>query len=212
MKTEFRNRAFLPVVLPLAILGGITVLVAAFAFILLYVTREVALVLATLSAGAILLAISLAASQDKLDATKKAVIGFAGIFPVIVGAVIAISQPVDASLLNINRQPHEVLPELFTTIVAKSSVSFEASKITLPAKSEVAVVFENEEAGVQHNWEMLTEANGEVLAEGRIITGVAEDDIIFETPEPGTYYFQCVVHKNMNGEVIVEEGVEPATS
>lgn len=212
MKTEFRNRAFLPIVLPIALLTGIAALVGLFALILLYTTREVALVLATVSAGAVLFAVSMAASQERLDATKKAVIGFAGIFPVIVGGYLAVSQPVDAELLNINAKPHAVLPELNTTIVASNSQEFESDTVTLPSSSEVAVIFLNEEVGVLHNWSAYTERDGEEIVIGELVTGPAEDDVIFETPEAGTYYFQCDVHANMNGELIVEDGAEPSVS
>lgn len=210
MNTEFRNRAFLPVVIPIALLLGIGVLVGSFALILLYTTREVALVLATVAAAGILLAISLAASQEKLDGVKKAVIGLAGAFPIIAGAVVAITQPVDASLLNINRQPHEVLPEANVTVAAENSQSFTVTEMTLPAETEVGVVFDNQEAGVPHNWSMYTEQGGEAIVNGEVITGPATTDVVFETPAAGEYYFQCDVHPNMNGIVTVEEGAEPS--
>ncbi len=212
MNTEFRNRAFLPIVLPVGILLGMAAVVGGFALILLYTTREVALVLATVAAIGILLAISLAASQDRLDPAKKAVIGLAAAFPIIAGAVVAIAQPVDASLLNINRLPHEVLPEVNVEVVATNSQSFEVSTITLPAETEVGVVFKNEEAGVPHNWAGYIAQGGEPIVNGEIITGPAEENIIFTTPAAGEYWFQCDVHANMNGTLIVEDGAEPSTS
>jgi plastocyanin len=215
MNTEFRNRAFLPVVMPLGILVGIALLVGSFALILLYTTREVALVLATVAAGGVLLAVALAASQDKLEPAKRAVILLAGAFPVIAGAVVAITQPVDASLLNINRQPHVVLPDINLTIAAENAQSFESDTMILPSGTEVGVVFDNNDAGTPHNWAMYQLVDGgpgEEVVMGEIITGPATDEVIFSTPEPGEYYFQCDVHPNMQGTVQLEENAEPAKS
>lgn len=213
MKTEFRNRAFLPVVLPVAILLVIALLVGGFALILLYTTHEVALVLATVAAAGILLAISLAASQERLDGGRRAAVVAAGATPIVIGAFVAIAQPagITDDMLNINRQPHAVLPELNITIAAENSSEFTAAEMVLPAGEEVGVVFENNEAGVPHNWSLYTsDAAVESVVVGEVITGPAVDEIIFTAPDPGPYYYQCDVHPNMQGELVTEEGAEPA--
>lgn len=117
MKTEFRNRAFLPVVIPLAILLGLALLVGLFAVILLWNTRETAVMVAIVAAAGILVATALAASQDRLDASKKLAIGLAGGVPVILGALIAAGVlgniPDEARLINV--EPHTAafqLPEV----------------------------------------------------------------------------------------------------
>lgn len=108
MRSEFRNRAFLPVVLPLAIIVVVGAAVAGFALLLLYNTREVALVLAAVTAAGILLAAALAASKDRLSGRSRLVVVTAAVTPLVLGAVVAAGVvPVDPSALNINRQPHE---------------------------------------------------------------------------------------------------------
>lgn len=108
MNTEFRNRAFLPLVLPIGILLVVVGLVVGFAMILLYNTREASLILAITMAGAILLAMSLASSEDELTTPKKAAISLAVATPLVLGILFAAGVGnVDDSLLNINRQPHE---------------------------------------------------------------------------------------------------------
>jgi plastocyanin len=213
MKTEFRNRAFLPVVLPVAILLLIGLLVGGFALILLYTPHEVAIVLAAVAAGGILLAISLASSQERLDPGRRAAVVAAAAAPVIIGAFIAVAQPggITDEMLNINRQPHITLPEANIEIAAENSIEFTSNEIVLPANEEVGVVFDNQEAGVPHNWAMYaSDAALEEIAIGEIVTGPATDEIIFTAPEPGEYYFRCDVHPNMNGQVVTEEGAEPA--
>ncbi|MBW3619233.1 MAG: cupredoxin domain-containing protein [Actinobacteria bacterium] len=215
MKTEFRNRAFLPVVLPVAILLLIGLLVGGFALILLYTTHEVALVLATVAAAGILLAISLAASQERLDGGRRAAVILAGATPILIGGFVAVAQPagITDDLLNINRQPHIVLPELNVTIAAENSNQFTANEMVLPANEEVGVVFENNEAGTPHNWSLyVSDAAVESIVVGEVVTGPAVDEIIFTSPEPGEYYFQCDVHPNMNGQLVTDDGAEPTTN
>lgn len=108
MKTEFRNRAFLPVVMPLAILGVIGAVVGLVALILLYVDRQGAVAIAILAAAGVLLAVSLTASQDRLDLPRKGAVALAGIAPLLAGGLVA------AGVLggladedrNINVEPH----------------------------------------------------------------------------------------------------------
>lgn len=108
MKTEFRNRAFLPVVMPLAILGVIGAVVGLVALILLYVDRQGAVAIAILAAAGVLLAISLAASQDRLDLPRRGAIALAGIAPLLAGGLVAagvVGGLADEDR-NINVEPH----------------------------------------------------------------------------------------------------------
>ena len=108
MKTEFRNRAFLPVVLPLAILAGIAAVVGIVATILLFVDRQGAVAIALLGAAGILVAVSLAASQARLDPARKGAVVLAGVAPLAVGGLIAagIIGGVPDEERNINVEPH----------------------------------------------------------------------------------------------------------
>lgn len=109
MNSDFRNRVVLPILVPLGVLLGIAALVIAFAFILLYNTKEAALVLAAVTAAGILAATALASSRDRLDSARKGVLLLAGAVPVLLGAAFALGLGgVDDSLLNINREPHGV--------------------------------------------------------------------------------------------------------
>jgi hypothetical protein len=114
MKTEFRNRALLPVVIPLAIVGTIAVLVGSFAMILLYNSRFTAVVLAIVAAAGILIAMTIASSRDKADGRVKGAVALAGGTPIVLGLLVAVGvigglAPED---LNINRQPHTSGPQL----------------------------------------------------------------------------------------------------
>lgn len=219
MKTEFRNRAFLPVVLPLAILGVIGLLAVGFAAILLWNTREASLVLASVAAAGVLIAISLAASQDKLDATRAGVIAMAGGLPIVVGLLFALGVfiEVDDSELNINRLPHAVVPADAVLIGADDPLAFDHATITVPSDTLVAVEFDNRNAGVPHNWalyaddEAAASLTGEIAQTGEPTPGPDLTFVSFEVAE-GSYVFICDVHPNMRGELVAEPGAEPSAS
>ncbi len=108
MKTEFRNRAFLPLVMPLAILGAIGAVVGLVALILLFVDRQGAVAVAILGAAGVLIAISLAASQDRLDLPRKGAVALAGVTPLLVGGLFAVGAigGIPEEERNINVEPH----------------------------------------------------------------------------------------------------------
>lgn len=237
MKTEFRNRAFLPVVMPLAIILVVAAVVALFAFILLYNTHEAALVIAVVAAAGILIAVALAASQDELDGPKKAAVFAAGALPVVAGGVfsiVAVTGGVDASLLNINREPHlQVPPD--AVIAAQNITSFclptegggceDTREWTVSLQEATGLFsifqFQNLDSN-PHNVALFTLADEDVapgdlgadsgdenLFTGDVITGPAAE-IVYE-PDPGLeagkYFFQCSVHpQDMVGVLTVTEG------
>ena len=236
MKTEFRNRAFLPVVMPIVIILVVAALVAMFALILLYNTHEAALVIAAVAAAGILVAIALAASQDELDGSKKAAVFAAGVLPIVVGGVFSIVSAtggVDASLLNINRQPHVTVPD-DAIIAAENVQSFclptgdggcedtREWEVGTQGAELFAFLFDNRDSN-PHNVALFTlenqeltgedvapDSGGESLFTGDVFTGPEER--IYETEpglEPGKYFFQCSVHAtDMIGVLTVTEGGE----
>jgi len=108
MKTEFRNRVFLPIVMPLAVLGVIAAVIGTMATIFLYIDREGAVAVAMFAAAGVLVAMSLAATRDKLDARGRGGIALAMATPVVVGALFATGLVGDIpdESRNINAQPY----------------------------------------------------------------------------------------------------------
>lgn len=233
MKTEFRNRAFLPVVLPLAIILGVAALVALFALILLYNTHEAALVIAVVAAAGILVAISLAASQERLEGGKKAVVFAAGVLPIAIGgifSVVSATGGVDASLLNINREPHLQVPD-DAIIAAQSLDSFcmptegggceDTREWTVGTQGaeQFLFLFDNRDTN-PHNVALFTladesttaedvtpESGGESLFTGDVFTGPEERTYEADPGlEPGKYFYHCSVHaSSMIGVLTVTE-------
>lgn len=227
MKTEFRNRAFLPVVLPLAIVGGALSLIVLFAVILLWNTRLAALMIALVAAAGILLAISLASSKDRLGAPQRAAVVGAAVLPVMVGAVFALGVGgVDESALNINREPHLVVPEDAPLIAAENAQTFcfpqedgsctptDAWDIELASEDEAVVVFENLDEGIPHNVAFYVLEGDEpdtsdagAIYKGEIFPGIETRAYTIEDGLPsGDVFFRCDVHPNMQGTATVTIG------
>jgi plastocyanin len=103
------------------------------------------------------------------------------------------------------------------TVVARN-IDFDVDNIAFPANTEVTVIFDNQDAGIPHDfhiWESADSAaagTGEVAATS-IFPGVAQETLVWETGEPRTYYFNCTVHPSMRGdiEIVEPDDQEPAT-
>jgi glucose/arabinose dehydrogenase/plastocyanin len=93
-----------------------------------------------------------------------------------------------------------------TVNISADNLAFDTGTITVPAGAEVTMVFDNQDDGVPHNVAVYdSPLRAEQIFVGEIIDGPAEITYTFTAPEePGTYYFQCDVHPDMNGDFIVE--------
>jgi plastocyanin len=92
-------------------------------------------------------------------------------------------------------------------IVTAKNLAFDTDEVDLPGGQPTALTFDNEDAGVPHNLSIYTDDSAtKVLFQFAPFPGV--DSRSFDIPalDPGTYYFRCDVHANMNGTVVVAPG------
>jgi plastocyanin len=84
-------------------------------------------------------------------------------------------------------------------------LEFDASTIQAPAGEEFTITLNNLESQ-PHNFAVYVEEGGEQIASsGDPITGPdATDEVTVPALEPGTYFFKCDVHPEMNGSIVVE--------
>ncbi len=88
--------------------------------------------------------------------------------------------------------------------LAADNLEFDASVIEAPAGEAFTITFTNLEA-VPHNVAVDTEEGGDEIVTGEVITGPdATTTINVPALEPGTYYFVCDIHPDMNGTIVVE--------
>ncbi len=88
--------------------------------------------------------------------------------------------------------------------ICADDLAFDATTISAPAGEEFNITFTNAES-VPHNVAVYTEEGGDEIFIGEVITG---PDVTTQLPIPaldaGTYYFQCDIHPDMNGTIVVE--------
>lgn len=226
MTNDVRSRIVLPIVIPVLILLSMAAFVGAIAALLLFNTKAGATMLAAVAAAGILFTVSLSAGQDGLDTPRRAVVVFAAFLPLLAGAAVGFGWigGVDDADRMINVQPLLVVPDDAPVIAAENSQEFclgdagscepvdnwevEPGAVTDP----VSFVFENREAGVDHNVQITTlegtvdepERGTEIFADSNLVTGPTED--VYVNPDgltweelPEEWYFLCIVHPVMNG-------------
>lgn len=219
----WKHAAVVPVVILLVMVGFIGLMATLF----LFNTRYGAVTLAGVAAAGILFSVSLLASSDRLNGGQKLVAVGAGVVPLLLGGLIATG--VIGGIADEDRQwnvqPLQITPEDAPVIAAENQQEFclpdpeggdaceptEAWEFSPTAEEDnVAFVFDNREAGVVHNVEILTEEGGEEILASTLITGPNEEYFVSEVPLeelPETFYFFCTVHAEMNGEgtVVAED-------
>jgi plastocyanin len=94
-----------------------------------------------------------------------------------------------------------------TINLVAENIAFNTSTITVPAGSNVTIVFNNKDAGVGHNFALYETADAfKSIFVGEIVKGPKVATFDFKAPDkPGTYFFRCDVHPlAMKGDFIVE--------
>ncbi|WP_261597588.1 cupredoxin domain-containing protein [Methanoculleus formosensis] len=96
--------------------------------------------------------------------------------------------------------------EAVTIDLTADIMAFDTETITVPAGAEVTVNFDNQDDGIPHNLAVYTDSSAATaIFVGDTVTGPVETTYTFTAPsEPGTYYFRCDVHPEMNGDFVVE--------
>ena len=86
------------------------------------------------------------------------------------------------------------------TVCAFDDQAFVPATLRMPANEPVALAFDNEDGGVQHNVAIYRDDSAdESLFVGDLIAG--PETVTYEVPplDPGEYFFRCDVHPQMNG-------------
>lgn len=225
MSNDVRGRIVAPILIPVGILVVMAGFIGTVASLLLYSTNAGALTFAAVAAGGILFTVSLATSQDRLDAPRRVAVTVAAILPFVAGGAVALGLVGDVADEDrmINVAPLLFVPEDAPRLAAVNSLEYctpiDAATCDPTTTWEVvpsaevdtiAFVFENREAGVPHNvviteLEGTTDAPGAgtVLVESDLISGITDDyhveDVLTWEDLPEQWYFFCRVHANMNG-------------
>ena len=90
-----------------------------------------------------------------------------------------------------------------TVEISADDLEFDVTTIEAPAGEDFTITLVNNDSA-PHNISIYAEEGGQVLAIGPM--GEAGDTVTTEVTalEPGTYYFHCDLHPEMNGTLVVE--------
>lgn len=124
-------------------------------------------------------------------------------FPLLLGAgVLLIAGGVTA--MSLGTPPSET--KVQTVNLVAQGIAFQQKTLTFTAGAQVAVVFDNKDAGIQHNFVLFNGKNASApqLFSGTVITGPSVTRYTLAAPPPGTYFFHCEIHPiQMTGTVTV---------
>ena len=101
--------------------------------------------------------------------------------------------------------PSAASEEVRVEIIGQN-VLFDKDRIEVPAGSAVKVVFDNRDAGVQHNFVLYRTSDAkELLAGTATEAGPVVQELKFKALAPGKYFFRCDVHPTtMTGTLVVK--------
>ena len=87
--------------------------------------------------------------------------------------------------------------------ISANNLKFDVGTIKAKAGEPFTITFTNKE-GQPHNVSVYRSQGGAKIVAGEIITGPNKtSEISVPALDAGTYYFQCDVHVNMNGSLVV---------
>jgi plastocyanin len=203
---EVRLRVPLPIIIPFGAILLIALATFGFSRILLSVPKEIAVVVAIVTAANVLGACTVIALRRTVNRSVLAELAIVVLYPVIIGAVLA-TMGLDES--HAEAEPGggpgpKPPPVASGTTVTASGTAFDTDQLTLAAKGETTIQFTNEDA-LPHNISVYEDDS----AEAEIFVGdeVTDGEIEYPVPgpgKPGEAYFQCDFHPTMNGTVTFE--------
>jgi plastocyanin len=85
--------------------------------------------------------------------------------------------------------------------IAAQKIAFDTKTLVVPAGRPFDLTFTNNDASIAHNVQIDSSDKSQTLFDGDLVTGVATATYHVPALQPGTYYFLCKVHPNMNGTV-----------
>lgn len=82
-------------------------------------------------------------------------------------------------------------------------IAFDTDELEAPAGASVVVKLHNADEGVPHNVSFYERKGGKAVVVGEIVSGPADTVVKVTAPSEGSLYFQCDVHPEMSGELVV---------
>lgn len=201
MKPDLRDRLLMPVLLPIAIVVLLAGALFGFSRILLSLTATTATITAIVVATGVLVTSSVAATRKQIRlSTMGAVVGVTAGLAMLAGGIAL-------AVVGGAEEEHRGPPRPVVALAARD-IAFDPTMLQVPAGTAFTLRFDNQDANVQHNVQIFDNPDhaGTPLFSGELVTGVQRMDYLVDALDEGTYFFHCVVHPNMTGEMHAEPG------
>ena len=201
---DVRDRAILPILIPVAAILLTEIIVFSMSQVLLASGKTAAVVIALVAALGIVIGAAFVAARPKIK--TRALVGLMAVL--VIGSVAAGAWGIQRGPFYGDEGPH-VQAEV---VVTSENLAFNTDRLVLRSSGTV-VALENNDTQA-HNIAVFTseEDLASPLFRGDLVQ--AGDSIVYDVPELplGGFYFHCDVHPNMNGDVeVTEEGPPPPT-
>ncbi|HVE90690.1 MAG TPA: cupredoxin domain-containing protein [Actinomycetota bacterium] len=197
MDRHFRERVLMPVAIILGAAVVTEIVVFAFSRVLLASSKNMAVIVATVVAVAILAVAAVIAARPRIrSSTLVGLLVLSGLG--VVGAGVATAGR--------EREHHEEpAKEAVETVKIKAeNVLFDKEDFDLRAGGRVAIELDNPDV-VPHNLSIYADESAqEPVFKGEDVRDGGKVTYRFKAPDAGSYYFQCDIHPAMNGTVTVE--------
>jgi plastocyanin len=87
--------------------------------------------------------------------------------------------------------------------ITAKNVAFDQKTMSAPADKAFQVLFDNQDANINHDWDVL-DASGKKVVDNKDFQGVAQKTYDIPALKAGTYKFECSIHPaQMNGTLTV---------
>jgi plastocyanin len=201
MKPALRDRLVMPLLLPIVIVILIAGALFGFSRILLSLTPTTATITAIVVATGVLVTSTLAATRKQIRlSTIGAMVGVTAGLAMLAGGIAL------AVVAGTEEEPHG--PSRPVVALAAHDIAFEPTMLQVPAGTAFTLRFDNQDANVQHNVQIFDNPDhtGTPLFDGELVTGVQQMDYVVDALDEGNYFFHCVVHPTMTGEMHAQPG------
>lgn len=202
MNNYVKDRAFLPVAIPVGILAFIGLVAVSMSKILLNVPKEIATAVALMVAFNILVVCAVVASRPKLAMKETVPMMGVAIVPVLIGLAVA------GGMVEITGGEEHGAPEEESKVtISAQGLAFDTKELKVPANKPFKIEFTNNEADLHNVVIQKDAASTDTIFKRPFFAGPKTVTWDVEPLAPGVYFFKCEVHPTMNGSMLAEESV-----